>query len=121
LNHIFIESGSRPRVILRPGHADVWRRFSVLTVDASDAALIPVGTLVDLLDAEGVAQLDALVAQLPRSDHRQVDQAIEAARRRIANCAPAGCPPMSWSRSNRGVRGSVARVDIAIYTGSAFT
>jgi hypothetical protein len=52
LNHIFIESDTRPRVILRPGHADVWRRFSVLTVDASDATLIPVGTLVDLLEAE---------------------------------------------------------------------
>jgi hypothetical protein len=69
---------------------------------------------------EGLAQLGALVAQLPRRDLRQVDQAVEAARRKIQTCAPAGCPPLSWSRSNRGVRGSVACVDIAIYTGVAF-
>ncbi|MFV0318332.1 MAG: RHS repeat-associated core domain-containing protein, partial [Microthrixaceae bacterium] len=71
--------------------------------------------------AEGLAQLDALVAQLPRRDLRQVDQAVEAAKRKIQSCTPGGCPPLSWTRSNRGVRGSVARVDIAIYTGLAFT
>jgi hypothetical protein len=71
--------------------------------------------------AEGLAQLETLAAQLGRTDRKKVDQALDKARRRIQDCAPAGCPPMSWSRHNPGIRGSVARVDIAIYTGLAFT
>lgn len=72
--------------------------------------------------SEGLAILDDLWATLSRREQRQLNQGFAKARTWIENCSPGGCAPPGKNRFiNRGVNPSVARVDVEIHRGLAFT
>ena len=70
--------------------------------------------------AQGVAGLVELRARLTRRQTRDREQAFAHAERWIRRLPPGGAEGISRTFSNRGVRPSDARVDVAIFVGRNF-